>query len=176
MQGDRGDKRWPPRASCVSARFSHEPGDLEAWKADAVLDEESEVLGLSEKGRAGGDSTHSPAPPQESLPTGAGLGGWDCENPRDLPGSLRGARAVMWTPRPLDQGPGHLWPGRHSWGVGRVGSSGDRPFPEHRSRCPSIWAGDPAPRSREGQGVTMGCCRPPPRGTSQRSRRSARCR
>ena len=45
----------------------HEPGDLEAWKADAVLDEESEVLGLLEKGRAGGDHTHSPPSPPESL-------------------------------------------------------------------------------------------------------------
>lgn len=51
---------------CISAPFSHKPVDLEAWKADAVLDEESEVLGLLEKGRAGGDCTHLPSPHQES--------------------------------------------------------------------------------------------------------------
>ena len=42
-------------------------------------------------------------------------------------GHRRGGRVVMWTPRPLDQGLRHIWPGRHRWGVGGVGRSGDRP-------------------------------------------------
>lgn len=57
---------WGEGGFCISASLSHKPVDLEAWKADAVLDEESEVLGLLEKGRAGGDCTHLPSPPQES--------------------------------------------------------------------------------------------------------------
>lgn len=52
--------------ACVSAPFSHKPVDLEAWKADAVLDEECEVLGLLEKGRTGGHHTHLLSSPQES--------------------------------------------------------------------------------------------------------------
>lgn len=92
--GDSSDQlEQPQEAACISICFSREPVDLEAWKADAVLDEESEVLGLSEKSRAGGDHTYSLPPPQENpvcppeLGTVCGVGepvgsveGWVCCN------------------------------------------------------------------------------------------------
>lgn len=75
------------------ALFSHKPVDLETWKTDAVLDEESEVLSFSEKGRAGGDKTHSP-PSSHEFPMCLPEISTVCGSLWDPPGVLDGWRDV----------------------------------------------------------------------------------
>lgn len=51
---------------------------------------------------------------------------------------------------PLTRGQRDHWLGPYRWGKGGAGRREDRSFPEHGSRCPFVWAGEPAPSYLDG--------------------------